>query len=184
MNEKKIPKMESALQKRCKNHPEHDKINYYNKDCNVAIDGILDAIEIRGTLGLAFIDPTGLNAKFDLLQKIASKKIDIIVNFPLGMAIKRNIQQSYGMDESALDEFVGDRGWRDFATDREFSKYYEGKLKQSGFPFVEAGKMIRNTKNAGLYYLLFATKDKLGAKLWREIHKIEFDGQRKLPGVD
>jgi hypothetical protein len=41
---------------------------------------------------------------------------------------------------------------------------------------------MRNTeKNAPLYRLLFASKNYLGNKLWREATSRDVDGQRRLP---
>jgi three-Cys-motif partner protein len=168
-----------SLKKRCKNSLENDKISFINNDCNEAIIDITSKIDNR-MLSLAFIDPTGLNAKYSLLEKLAGKRTDLIINFPLGMAIKRNIKQSIGIEESALNEFVGDEKWKNCSTEIEFVKYYEGRIRKLGYDYIEPGKMIKNSKNTPLYYLLFATKNKVAKEFWSKVHKIDYNGQRNL----
>lgn len=168
-----------SLQKRCKNSLENDKIIFVNNDCNKAIETIARDIK-SNMLSLAFIDPTGLNAKYDLLKELAGKRTDLIINFPLGMAIKRNMKQSFGIEESAMDEFVGDKGWKNCSNENEFVKYYENRIRELGYTYIEPGRMIRNNKNVPMYYLLFATKSKRAAEFWNKIHRIEYGGQRTL----
>ena len=40
---------------------------------------------------------------------------------------------------------------------------------------------MKNKKNAPLYRLLFASKNPLGVKFWREVTKVDADGQLALP---
>lgn len=116
------------------------------------------------------------------MKQLAGKRTDLIINFPLGMAIKRNLKQSFGMEESLLDEFVGDDGWRKYndANENEFVRYYETRIKALGYTYVEPGRMIRSNNNVPLYYLLFATKHKIAKDFWNKIHQIEYNGQRNL----
>jgi len=139
-------------------------------------------IPIR-SLSLAFIDPTGLHFKFVTLQKIAQRKVDLIITFPEGMAIKRNIKKFLAEQHSPLDDVIGDREWRTHQTGRGIIEHYRKKLASLGYQEVKSGEEIpiRSTeKNLPLYCLLFASKSPLGHKFWKDISMIEHTGQRRL----
>jgi len=171
-----------ALSQRCINHQNYGKITFINGDCNLVIDNIINAIP-QWSLSLAFIDPTGLDFKFTTLQKLAQRKVDLIITFPEGMAINRNINKFLKEEHSPLDDVVGDKGWRQFKTGKEIIGYYRNNLASVGYQEVKLGDEIpvrSIAKNLPLYCLLFASKHKLGHRFWQDISKIDHTGQRKL----
>jgi len=172
----------NALSERCKNHQYHNRIKLIPGDCNLIIDDIINKIPKR-SLSLAFIDPTGLHFKFSTLQKLAQRKVDLIITFPEGMAIKRNIKKFLEELHSPLDDVMGDKEWRKFKLGREIIEYYRNKLTSLGYIETKLGDEIpiRSVqRNLPLYCLLFACKNPLGYKFWRDISKIDHTGQRSL----
>lgn len=172
----------NCLSKRCKSHKVHEKINFIQGDCNEKINEIINDIPSR-SLSLAFIDPTGLHFKFSTLQELAKRKVDLIITFPEGMAIKRNLKKFLEQEHSLLDNVIGDREWRQFKTGREIIGYFRKKLETLEYQEVKLGDEIpiRSTiKNLPLYCLLFASKHPVGYKFWKEVGKIEYTGQRRL----
>jgi len=121
-----------ALSERCKNHPYFNRVKFIHDDCNIAIDEIIADIPQK-SLSLAFIDPTGLHFKFTTLKKLAQRRVDLIVTFPEGMAINRNISQFLQESHCPLDDMIGDRGWRQFHTGKEIIQYYRSKLVSLGY---------------------------------------------------
>lgn len=171
-----------TLSQRCKNHQYYNRIKFIHGDCNIVANSIINSIPTR-SLSLAFIDPTGLHFRFPTLQKLAQRKVDLIINFPEGMAIKRNIKKFLEESHSPLDDVIGDNGWRQFETGKEIIEYYRNKLVSLGYQEVKLGEEIpirSITKNLPLYCLLFACKHPLGHKFWQEISKIDHRGQRRL----
>jgi three-Cys-motif partner protein len=171
-----------VLSERCKSYPNFDKIKFWLGDCNSVIDDIIKDIP-RRSLSLAFIDPTGLQFKFATLQKLAQRKVDLIITFPDGMAIKRNIKKFLDEPHSPLDDMVGDRQWRKFQTAKEIVGHYRSKLPSLGYQKVRLGDEVRIrsfSRKLPLYLLLFATKNPLGHKFWQDITKIDHTGQRRL----
>lgn len=171
-----------VLSERCKNHPHHDRIEFYPGDCNLAIDDIIRNIPMR-SLSLAFIDPTGLQFKFTTLGKLAERRVDLIITFPEGMAIKRNIKKFLAQPHSPLDDLIGDSGWRQLKTGREIIEYYRKKLTSLEYQEVKLGDEIEirsGSKNLPLYFILFASKHPLGHQFWQDIKKIDHTGQRSL----
>ena len=170
-----------VLTERCKNHLNYNRVKFYSGDCNLVIDDIMNNIPKR-SLSLAFVDPTGLHFKFSTLQKLAQRKVDLIITFPEG-SIKRNIKKFMIEPHSPLDDVIGDSGWRQFNTGREIIEYYRKKLASLSYQEVKLGEeiAIRSTdKNLPLYFLLFASKNPLGHKFWQEITKIDHVGQRRF----
>jgi hypothetical protein len=150
-------------------------------------------------LSLAVIDPTGLHIKFETLQKMTEHlRIDLIITFPEGMDIKRNLSKYMKQSHSILDDYIGDEDWRQlFPKDvkdinqltsshieENLIGYYRKNLGKLGYEEIRSGDeiLIRSSqKNLPLYYLLFASKHRLGHTFWNKISKISPTGQVKLP---
>jgi spore photoproduct lyase len=188
----------SALRKRIEKTPHKDRIKIIPGNCNEKIDEIIGEIPQR-SLSLAVIDPTGLHIKFGTLQKLTEGlRIDLIITFPEGMDIKRNLSKFIKQSHSILDDFIGDEGWRQLfprdikglnqLTSSHIEKslvgYYRKNLGKLGYKEIRSGDeiLIRSSqKNLPLYYLLFASKHPLGHTFWNKISKISSTGQIKLP---
>jgi spore photoproduct lyase len=185
----------SSLKKRAKDSPLSNRMDFKEGDCNEKVLEILKEIPQQGTLCLAVIDPTGLQIKFETIRKLTrGRRVDLIITFPEGMAIKRNIDQFLKHEESPLDGFMGDRKWRDLykaelATSsledrrRRFIDLYRENLKKISYGEIKSGEeiLIRSSqKRLPLYYLLFASKHQLGHTFWSSIGDIAPDGQTKF----
>jgi spore photoproduct lyase len=188
----------SALRKRVEKKPQKDRIKIIPGDCNEKIDEIIGEIPQR-SLSLAVVNPTGLHIKFGTLQKpTEGLRIDLIITFPEGMDIKRNLSKFIKQSHSILDDFIGDEGWRQLfpkdvkdinqLTSSHIEKslvgYYRKNLGKLSYEEIKSGDeiLIRSSqKNLPLYYLLFASKHPLGHTFWKKISKISPTGQIKLP---
>jgi three-Cys-motif partner protein len=166
------------------------KVKLIFGDCNEQID------EVRPpqppSLGLAFVDPTGISQiSFDTIQKLTSKrKIDLLINFPEGMGVRMNLHQYTQKEGTALDNFMGSNRWRqrfqqnlvsfDQAC-REIANEYLENLRSLGYLVVDGSQIpVRTDRETLLYYLLFASKDPKGNEFWRKIGVIDPHGQRSL----
>jgi len=79
---------------------------YYGKDCNSAVGDIRKELSSR-TLSLTFIDPTGLQITWDSIKELtAGLRMDILLNFMYGIALKRNLEKSLKVENSAVDKFL------------------------------------------------------------------------------
>lgn len=60
--------------------------------------------------------------------------------------------------------------------------FFERQLRTGlGYPNVESlHRLMKNSKNAPLYRLILASHDDLAPKLWHNVARIEFSGQRGL----
>ena len=102
----------SALKKRVEKIPYKDRVKIIPGDCNEKIDKIIAEIPER-SLSLAVVDPTGLHITFNALEKLTKdRRIDLVITFPEGMDIKRNLSKYFKQSHSILDDYIGDKGWR------------------------------------------------------------------------
>lgn len=193
----KVPKLLSALKERCQKSPLSNKIKFVEGNCNEKITEVVNLISER-SLGLAFIDPYGLEFSFSSLEKLAdNRNMDLLINFPIEMAIKRNVDRLIKKRWSRLDEFLGDDKWREeykrrrLKNDRWVSKffldYYQEKLLKLDYcfdekkhRFLQGGVLIKNQGGVPLYYLFFASKHPMGLYFWKEAIKFGPSGQKRL----
>jgi len=180
-----------ALSARVKSRAPEANVKLIPGDCNAKINEIA---AVPGSLGIAFIDPTGIAPiTFDTVRKLtANRKIDLIINFHEGMGIRMNVHQYTRTEQNALKSFVGsDRAIQKSRLAptsidqvcREIASEYSENLRHLGYQVVDGDRIpIKTDKNALLYYLLFASKDPRGNDFWRKISLIDPHGQRKFMG--
>jgi three-Cys-motif partner protein len=96
------PYSAGILKTRIETTPYKDRVHIIQGDCNTKIDEIISQIPEK-SLSLGLIDPTGLHIKFDSLKKLTKdRKIDLIITFPEGMDIKRNLWRYIKQSHSIL----------------------------------------------------------------------------------
>ena len=130
----------------------------------------------------------------------ATKTMEVIINFPVYMAIDRliprNPEKMLPTTQPKLDKFFGGPEWYDVAYEANVKRenvakllleFYLHRLRKL-FKFVEPSPVIRGTKNRPLYHLIWAGQDSLGQKLASDILNREFkrktdlfQGQGKKP---
>lgn len=142
------------------------------------------AISRRTHRGIAFLDPFGAKLDWASIQKLADTGLfEVVVNFALSMAIQRMLPNSGEVPQNwaaTLDSYFGSRAWFEevyqrregglFATNGfEKRPDYSGRLLElyrtrlrSAFGHVSTPRLIRNTRGAPLYYLLWAGPNKKG----------------------
>lgn len=128
--------------------------------------------------GIAFLDPFGANLEWASIEKLAATQIfEVVINFALSMAIQRMLPNSGIIPDAwakTLDAYFGSRAWfeevyrersgglfnaagfekREDYADR-LLQLYRARLK-TAFGHVSMPRLIRNSKGAPLYYLLWA----------------------------
>ena len=144
---------------------------------------VAQGISRRSHRGVAFLDPFGANLDWASIQKLADTGLfEVVVNFALSMAIQRTLPNSGEVPQgwaATLDSYFGSRVWFDEVYQRRdglfktggFEKrtdysgrlleLYRGKLK-AAFGHVSTARLIRNTRGAPLYYLLWAGPNRKG----------------------
>lgn len=132
--------------------------------------------------GVAFLDPFGAHLGWRTTAALAETKLfEVLVNFPLHMALARLMKNDAEIPDTwraQIDHFFGDPEWtndvyekrddllgsktckRDDYLDRLLERY-RSQLRDA-FGFVSQAKLIRNTRESPLYYLLWAGSHRKG----------------------
>lgn len=183
------PACYEALASRVKTRAPEKDVEMIDEDCNDNIDQIKPP---PGSLGLAFIDPTGVSPiAFYTIRKLAlNRRIDLIINFHEGMGIRMNVHQYTKKEGGALHTFVGSDRWRQKFRSapssidevcRKITNEYQENLRDLEYRVIDGDQIpVRTDKNVLLYYLVFASKHPKGNEFWRKISLIGPYGQRKL----
>ena len=160
-------------------------------DCNALVHEVVQKIPQRA-LTLAFIDPKGLDAQFETIEVLArNSRVDFVLLFADAYDITRNCERVYRPDlDSKLDQVLGPGiDWRkeldglkhsNSVTRRKlFADIYKRQLERL-LKYKYFGKKVMKRGGRPLYRLVYASKDKLGLKFWREALKEDSGGQREL----
>lgn len=151
-------------------------------DGNQLIRDLLPRIDSRDTRGVAFLDPYGQHLHWRTIEALAAtKRFEVIVNFPLGMAINRLITRSGDIPanwRADLDACFGSNEWERLVYDdtptlfgdterqkaenagKRLLEYYVGRLKGI-FGHAATPSLVRNTRGAPIYYMLWAGPHRL-----------------------
>lgn len=153
-------------------------IEYYTDDCNKAIESIVTKIPDY-SLSMAIIDPDSLQFCFSSYENLSRKKIDLIVNYPIG-PIERAISsvRRKKLNSKKLDKFHP--GWRDIVEKntwgnskriiiRKLIKDYVEKVEALDYYSSPSIVPFKNIKNTTMYYLILFSKDKKGIEFWNKV---------------
>jgi three-Cys-motif partner protein len=174
---------------------ERDNIFIYPGDCNtVLINQVLPRADYKNfKRALCILDPYGLHLNWELIKTAGQmKSIEIFLNFPI-MDINMNVlkHDKEKVDEeqiTRMNRFWGDGSWREVGyekniqenlfgepddikvTNEKLEETFRKRLKEvAGFKFVPKPMPMRNSNNAIIYYLYFASQNETGKKIIEDI---------------
>ncbi len=171
---------------------ERKDVSYHNNDCNkVLLSEIFPDITYENyQRALCLLDPYGLDLDWKVIEKAGkSKAIEIFLNFPVADMNRNVFWKNYSeVSQHNLDRmnrFWGDESWKDAAyyddetlfgndkkkTDNEtIAGFFKDRLKTvAGFKYVPEPIPMKNSKDAIVYYLYFASSNEIGGKIVKEI---------------
>ncbi len=198
------PNVKNDLSKRINVSPIADRVRITTDDINNIVNDICEEIEtvdsqyrpgIWSTFNIAVLDPKGLELQWKTVERLAQvNRMDLIINF-----FTSSIRRNYGAGNyGVVDAFFGTSEWREIyetnsnrAMRRQaLIRLYLKRLHQFGYVTSTDDEIsqkdipIKNSNNAEIYTLIFASKHPLGEKLWRQAAKIIKPDQTQLPGFD
>lgn len=142
--------------------------------------------------GLCLIDPYGLHVNWEVIREAGHMKtVDLFLNFPIA-DMNRNIlhKSPDAVDQtqvSRMNAFWGDESWRKAAYETTMTlfgpceeKVHKGnermaeafrtRLKDTaGFKWVPRPLPMRNSRNAVVYYLFFASQKPVAGEIVDDI---------------
>jgi three-Cys-motif partner protein len=167
-------------------------VHVFEGDCNqVMLNEVLPNVRWNQyRRGLCLLDPYGLHLNWNVIETCGqSGAIDLFLNFPIA-DMNRNVfwRNSEGVDPAdiaRMNAFWGDDSWRRVAykavptlfgdieekTDNEtIAEAFRERLRLvAGFANVPDPLPMRNTTGAVVYYLYFASKKPVAAKIVQDI---------------
>ena len=145
--------------------------------CDEELDALLQGdLGRSGHLAVVFLDPFGMQLSWSMIERLAAtKRIEVMINFTLGMAIQRVLPRSAELRRGwreTLDRFFGSPDWYSQVYEEKADllgtktekrrdagqcllEWYRGRLKVA-FGHVSPARLIKNTKGGHLYYLIWA----------------------------
>lgn len=180
------PKCIDALRVRTERLQMAERVTLIPKNVNASLDDLISALpDYRvqgGVLTFCFIDPFRIDLDFEVVRRLASLRVDILLMVPLGYDVRRNWREY--VDKASmrdrLSAFLGESRWIDgwaslSAPYSEFPRFIQGRLnaamKALGFIEVES-RDIRDIKVSGknvyLYSLHLFSKSQVAIKFWRD----------------
>lgn len=188
------PERVAALQSLQHEYQNRRNIEIRQGDCTGFLVNDLaesSTINWKRNRAVVFLDPFGMQVNWATIEALANTKaIEILLNFPVGMAIQRLLlrdpDQFTPSQVARLDEYFGTPAWKDelykkpqsTLFDMEEQKiensgvallnWYRSRLKET-FGFASKAALIRNTKRGHLYYLLLASPNATGVRIANHI---------------
>lgn len=170
---------------------ERKDVHVHEGDCNEILE---DRVFPRCLFedynwALCLLDPYGLHLNWSVIASAGRmKSIEIFLNFPV-MDMNMNVlwrdpEKVQSEQACRMDAFWGDDSWRKAAyrtdqnlfgfpekTDNDvIAEAFRVRLQDvAGFQYVPAPMPMRNTKGAVVYYLFFASPNKMGEKIVKDI---------------
>ncbi len=166
-------------------HPTR-KIEISVGDGNALIQDLVPRLTGRNIKGIAFLDPYGHHLHWATLECLGrTGKFEVLVNFPLGMAINRLITRSGEIPDKWRGELnlcFGSNEWEELVyADRvdlfgntsrtkvedaaeRLLLYYSGRLKKL-FGHASKPSLVRNSHGTPIYYMIWAGPHSLGQKI-------------------
>lgn len=185
-----IPEILVTVAKRLASHPKRSQVALVPGDCNSVIQEVLKQLP-AGHLTLAFIDPTGLQIKFNTIQRLVhNRSVDLLMTIQLGMGIRLNLPQFTQSEGAALTEWLGNSDWRKDRDEggswsqitRRIVGRYLAQIRQLGYGTVQDREIEVRTDetNLLLYFMVLASRHPRGEDFWRKATQIGPSGQRRL----
>jgi len=157
-------------------------------DVNQNVQSILREMPLfsKSNTGLTFclVDPYSLsNIRFETIKLLAEKlRVDFLVLIPSNMDARRNQDAYIDPDETTVDNFLGDKNWRDvWEIKRKTMKfgvfvleYFCEKMKELGYVYKgmdDTMPVYLKEKNFALYHLMLFSKHPLGYRFWNDAKK-------------
>ena len=131
---------------------------------------------------LIFLDTVGIDPRWATIEAVAHWKVEFLINFPLGMSIKRNWRSSKNVDYFGTDECLPILQSGRIGRTRELLDLYNRQLASLGLVYSPSNdRLIRTQHNHSLYYLLLASKVPAAEAIMNWVfNQPGFDGQGRL----
>ena len=185
------------LEKICKQHFPDRSVSVRTGDCNAVLAELLPRFQYKNYDRLfCLLDPYGLQLNWEIIAQMGESKIvDLVLNFPV-MDMNRNAiwhdqtkVPQWGIDR--MNRFWGDKTWKDVAykptkqdnlfgdplamkkqNNDALTEAFGNRLREvAKFKYVPKPIPMRNSNNAVVYYLFFASQNQTANKIASDVFR-------------
>ena len=191
LDQDKTEILEKTIQNEITGPYNPNRVYIYHADCNnVLTKKIFPLVRYENyRRGLCLLDPYGLHLDWEVIYTAGQmKSIEIFLNFPIA-DMNRNIllrdkSKATQKQIERMNRFWGDEswkkvaytmegnlfGWEEKAHNQTLADAFRDRLKKvAGFAYVPEPIPMRHTKGATVYYLFFASRIPVAAKIVTQI---------------
>lgn len=158
--------------------PDH-RAHVIRGDTNVEMPMIVRGKNRRAPI-FVFLDTDAIEPSWETLESIAAWRTELLINFPLGFAINRNLS-SY-----KITRFFGTDEWMLIPSNtRGLLDLYKRRLREIGYVEQIEGERLISTETGGrgrrLYYLIPVSQHPAARRIWRWVFdQPEAAGQTRM----
>jgi three-Cys-motif partner protein len=169
------------------------QITLRSDDCNRVVGEFVDVVKRKPSVNLAILDGFGIECHWASVEMLASvQRMDMVILFPGNMTVVRNAERWSQEDDAQLDLFMPSKDWRKVWTDRRqggnsatanLLNMYVAGLRRLNYASEDAVRtqLIKSESGQHLYHLIFASRNPLGSKFWKQATGRDDEGQMSLP---
>ncbi len=173
-------------------HLKDIKVEARISDCNIEIPKLADALNSKKYAALIFLDPFGMQVKWEAIQTLKNTRSDIWILIPSGVAINRLLPKSGEIKcVEKLEEFFGlpiAEIKNYFYPEQEISTLFGSKIEQNKltdpiegiislytqqlrkvWKLVSQPLILKNSKKCSIFHLIFASNQETGIKIANSI---------------
>lgn len=174
---------------------ERNNVSVYEGDCNdILLRKIFPTCLYKDYCrALCILDPYDLNPNWEVVQTAGHmKSVEIFLNFMIMDAnrniLKENPEKVSPSQIDRMNTFWGDESWKKIAYKEERDLFNNVRLRKApkedvinaykqrleevaGFKYVPDPIPMRNNRGVTIYYLFFASHNRIGSKITTDIFK-------------
>lgn len=183
----------NVLATRMPNEPS-DRVRISTNDCRLAIDDawwfFLPSETSFLTLGLAVIDPEGLQMGIETVRRLSTGvRLDLVIVF-MSSYVKRFIEHpsfkgpvGSWIDGSTVEQLMLRKSRGEHLACGEILDALQSQLNSIGYQFGNTLTRTVNSQRSTMYHIVFASKHQRGTEFFEKVTARQWNGQKRLPLV-
>jgi three-Cys-motif partner protein len=171
-----------SLAKELRSHIGGDRrCEIYDGDVNEVLPRVIRTIHRRAPTFI-FLDTAGVDPRWETIEAVAPWQVEFLINFPLGMSIKRNPDSAKTRAYFGTDEFYPLLKYRGIGKARALLDLYKSRLAGLGLTeTIQDDRLIKTQNEKRLYYLVFVGKHPAGERIMSSVFRQpDASGQGRL----
>jgi three-Cys-motif partner protein len=141
---------------------EDNRAEVVEGDVNVALPSIVRRLNRRAPT-IVFLDTEGIEPTWRTVESIAPWRVELLINFPLGMSINRNPDSAKTLAYFGTEECLPILHQGRTGRTRALLDLYKNRLATLGWTYTTTDdRLVKTERNQRLYYLVFVSKVEAG----------------------